>query len=77
MKHFLVRRQRDIVPVNPLHVRPSKPAVDTVGVALSIGMRVMLAMNRHPSDRIALQRERSENRQQVFDRLNEPQTAVG
>jgi hypothetical protein len=45
-------------------------------VALSVGMRVMLAMHRHPSDWIALQRQRSEDRQQVFERLDEAQAAV-
>jgi hypothetical protein len=34
-------------------------------------MRVMLAMHRYPSDWIALQRQRSENRKQVFERFKE------
>jgi hypothetical protein len=47
-----------------------------VGVALLIGMRVMLAVHRYPSDWITLKRERSKNRQQIFDWLDEAQAAV-
>ena len=50
--------------------------MNAVGITLLIGVRVMLAVHRHPSDRIALQRQRSENRQQVFERFEEAQAAV-
>src|SRR5580700_7910481 len=61
MPHFLVRGQRDIVPVEPLYVRPFEAAPDAVRVALVCGMCVMLAVHRHPSNRIALQRQGSKN----------------
>jgi hypothetical protein len=45
-------------------------------IALLVGTSVMLPVHRHPADRIALKRERPENRQHVFDRFKESQTAV-
>jgi hypothetical protein len=47
-----------------------------VGIALLIGVRVVLAMHRHPANRIALERKRSENRQQIFQRFEKAQTTV-
>ncbi len=76
VKHFRVGGQRDVVPIDPLHVRPPEPAMDAMGIALLIGMRMMLAVHRHPSDRIALKSERSENRQQVFERFEKAQAAM-
>jgi hypothetical protein len=40
-------------------------------------MCVVFTMNRNPPDRIALERERSENSQQILERLAESQAPVG
>ncbi len=52
--HFLIRRQRDVMPVNPVHVRPLKALRNTMRVALMIGMGVVLAVHRYPANGIGL-----------------------
>jgi hypothetical protein len=47
-----------------------------VGIAFTVGIGMVLAVHGHPPDWITLQGERSENRQQVFDRFDEAQAAV-
>ena len=45
-------------------------------IVVVIGMRVMLAMNRDPADRIALQRQRSKEREEIFERFAQPKAAM-
>src|SRR5579864_5923999 len=66
VQHFLVRRQRDVVLVEPCHVCPRETAMNAMGIAFLVSIGVMLAVHRYPSDWIALQRQRSEDRKQVF-----------
>ena len=45
-------------------------------IAFVVGMRVMLAMNRDPANRVALQRERSEDGKEIFERLAQAHAAM-
>ena len=62
--------------VQPVYVRPLKSESDGMRILLFVGVRVMLSVNRNPSDGIALQRERPHDREQVLERLSQAQTPV-
>ena len=55
---------------------PLQALDDAMRIAFMIGVRVVLAVHRDPSDGIALQCQRSKNRQHVFERLAQSKTAV-
>jgi PucR C-terminal helix-turn-helix domain len=56
---------------------PVRGDVGTVGVALFVGMGVVLAMVGHPGDRRSLDRHRPEDREQVLEWLRGLKRAVG
>ena len=49
----------------PTYVSPAEAYVTPVRIILRIGMRMMLSVRRDPTNRIALQRQRTEDRQRV------------
>ena len=60
----------------PANVCPAETHVASVGIALGVRMRVMLAMRRDPPDGIALQRQRAEDRKRVLERFSHSQSAM-
>jgi hypothetical protein len=66
-------RQRLIELGQPTNVSPAETHVASMGVALGVRMRVMLAMRRDPANGIALQRQRAKGRKRILQRFTQAQ----
>ena len=75
-RDLFVRRHIEVLAVEPIDVRPAKAEPDVMRIAFVVGMGVMLAMNGDPTNRIALERERSKDRKKIFERLAQANAAM-
>ena len=75
-RDLFVRRHIDVLAVEPIDVRPAKAEPDVMRIAFVVGMGVMLAMNGDPTNRIALERERSEDGKKIFEWLTQANAAM-
>src|SRR5580692_12243763 len=66
-RDLFVRRHIHVLEVEPIDVRPAKAEPDVMRITFVVGVGVMLAMNGDPTNRIALERERSKDGKKIFE----------